>query len=259
MSKILLVTWFKSQNYGTILQAYSLYKILKDSKICDIEGLYVNNDVSLLNYVSKSKSNSILKKIKNNLNVNKSFDKVKNKVSKHFFKDDIKVRKLKNDNFIKKYINLYPNECISKERLNKLEKFDYYFTGSDQIWNPNFLDDAYLLKWTQNGIKIAYSSCICVDNIPEDRIEDYKCLKDFSTIMIRDNNNSKKQLGNLLNKKIDTVVDPVLLIGKNVIKDYENVKNKNIEPYVFSYFLGNDFDSRKYFKKFANKNKIKAK
>ena len=57
--KALLVTWFRDVNYGTVLQAYSLFRILEDSSICNIDGDKVSFDVSLLNYKVQFPNNSV--------------------------------------------------------------------------------------------------------------------------------------------------------------------------------------------------------
>lgn len=253
--KALLITWYRDVNYGTELQAYSLFKILEDSSICKIDGEKVNFDVSLLNYKvqfpnNTIKQNNIIKKIKN------KYKNGKLKLVKRFYANNMRKKEDIVNNFIKRNFKLFPSKEIKKEDLEKINTdFDVYVSGSDQIWNPKLLDTTYLLNWVKQKRKIAYASCISTSKIPEDSIDKYKCISTFEKVMIRDNNESKKQLEKIINKPVYTVVDPVILLGKNIIK--EDYKQKNGEKFILSYLLSNDISSRKKALKMSNKNNIK--
>ena len=57
--------------------------------------------------------------------------------------------------------------------LQEFDKYDYYFVGSDQIWNPIYggLSDLDLLTFTQKK-KIAISASFGIEEIPLDYTEE---------------------------------------------------------------------------------------
>ncbi len=257
MSKILISTWFGGPNYGTTLQAYALYKILEDSSICGLGNVYTKNEVALLNYEVEINKGNFFEQLKKNNSFSSVLKKIKNRCVRFFLKKGITHKQTMIDNFVKNYLSLYPKTGICKKDLNKINNFDIYVTGSDQIWHPKSLDTTYLLDWIENKKKISYASCVCVDQIPNDKLTMYEYLKDFTKIMIRDNNSSKIQLEMFLNKKITTVVDPVLLLGKNIIENFNEKVDNNCD-FILSYILSDNLRSRKEFLKFGKYNKIKC-
>ena len=124
------------------------------------------------------------------------------------------------------------------------EKYDYFLTGSDQIWNPFFLDTFYLLDFVQDDKKkIAYSSSIAVNTIPLKLQPIYtQYLSRFKAICCRENTGSSL-LSSLIHKEVKTVLDPVLLLDKDKwikLGQKASLKNKVLtsENYIFCYFIG---------------------
>ena len=118
---------------------------------------------------------------------------------------------------------------------------DIYLAGSDQIWNPYIIKEAFLLTFVKdNKRKISYASSIGVDKIPDCRKKLYKrALSQFYKIGVREKS-AQKALSELLGKEIINVLDPVYLLEK---KDWENLilekspisMNNN---YILCYFVG---------------------
>lgn len=118
--------------------------------------------------------------------------------------------------------------------------FNTYICGSDQIWNPNQVTDAFLLDFVKKGAnKIAYAPSMGV--LP--RKEDYSDKKinlissfDFLSCREYDGMNFLKEI---TGKKCQLVLDPTLLLSKEEWRK----STKNIRPinrYVLCYFLGNE-------------------
>lgn len=252
MKKILLLTWFQNNNFGTLLQATSMLNILNS---------YNDVECKIMNYNPRPLKK--VKTLKNYLKIDLYMMKIRqlynNWYSKKYSKQLFEQTETFNE-YIKKNIDLYPNKTISnKEELVALnDKFDIFLCGSDQIWNPDSLDVTYLLKWVASDKnKSSYGSSLSSTPIPEKYYELYKeSLGGFKNISIRDKK-VKKQLEDILNRKVKTVVDPVMLLGRNDLlkKCTENFKIEN--GYCFSYFLGIDTKLRKIFLDYCNRNNLK--
>lgn len=252
MKKILLLTWFQNNNFGTLLQATSMLNILNS---------YNDVECKIMNYNPRPLKK--VKTLKNYLKIDLYMMKIRqlynNWYSKKYSKQLFEQTETFNE-YIKKNIDLYPNKTISnKEELVALnDKFDIFLCGSDQIWNPDSLDVTYLLKWVASDKnKSSYGSSLSSTPIPEKYYELYKeSLGRFKNISIRDKK-VKKQLEDILNRKVKTVVDPVMLLGRNDLlkKCTENFKIEN--GYCFSYFLGIDTKLRKIFLDYCNRNNLK--
>ena len=138
--------------------------------------------------------------------------------------------------------------------------YDAVVLGSDQIWNPNSLDENYLLRWVnEDNKKISYGSSLSSSIIPEYYYQLYKkALSSFYKISTRDKK-CVEQLEKIIGKQVTTVVDPVILLGRENIENRMTNIDKSEEEYCLSYFLGRNYDTRSVFKKFCLLNNIEMK
>ena len=126
--------------------------------------------------------------------------------------------------------------------------FDYYITGSDQVWNPNWAaNDELLLKNVEKGHKISYSASFGVKNLTENQKNKFKNeLKTFKAISVREE--TGKEIINKLdiNKKVSVLIDPTMLL---TAEEWEKVikqpKNSPKKKFILNYFLGEMSQSRK--------------
>lgn len=257
--KVLLLTWYGNNNYGTSLQAYSLKTIIENPEITNLDiskNINFNAECEILPHtpnrmkkrfhkIRKLFELKVYKEKWNQLQDKKIYNKKKNlflkreKLFKNFTKNNFKFASNKN--------------IQTEEQLNRIQKkYDIFISGSDQIWNPEALDPTYLLKWVENGKKkFSYGSSLSVKTIPREYFNIYKnALVSFESISIRDSA-CREQLSKIIGKKVTTVVDPVILIGAAALrKNIKTIENKN---YEFCYFLGNNENHRKCAINFAKK------
>lgn len=242
MKRIGVFTWFNVQNYGTALQAFALYTFLAKK-----------NEVYLVDYFNTKKISKLSYRIK--------------LCVKYFLAPVLKIRDcFLSGNFIKGakisrcYRNIKIYRCSSTKRISGLEKFDILLTGSDQIWNPYYLEDFYLLGFSKNKNKISYSSSIGVQTIPYEKKDIYKnCLSNFSHIAVREKS-AEFVLKTLLNRNdICTVLDPVYLLSKNEWTEFykrgisRKIRNSAEKSgYIFCYFIGNRSEYKNYVEKIAD-------
>ena len=121
-----------------------------------------------------------------------------------------------------------------------------FITGSDQIWNPGYFQNSYMLDYVrENDIrKISYSSSLGVSTIDNRVKKKYrKLLKSYSAISVRE-----KSAADLLQEispvKVEVVVDPTMLLEK---KEWDIFSEQAIvapawnanQNYILCYFVGN--------------------
>lgn len=250
--KIGLVTWYDSYNYGTCLQCYALGKYL-ENKGYDI---YVIENAKY--YYGIKHPIDTLKKIINK--TNKSLKKTNKQVEiSSELKRQFKVRRDKNHRFAYEENNIF--YINSKKDYNKmLRLFDVFITGSDQIWNPYFVSPTMLLAFTKRKHKkVAYASSIGVSEIPSNLIKTYKkYLSRFNYIGVREKT-AKELIKSLINKDVETVVDPTFLLDGNYWNNFAKMHNEMIphDKYIFCYFIGSSTMWYDDIKKFVNINNMK--
>ena len=144
--KIGIVTINDDNNYGNRLQNYAVQEIIKKAgDVC-----YTLKNIPQLN----GKDKMLLKFIK--YIIRNSIKKEKNVKRLNAF-----LKFNKNINFTNNYITPY---------TKKYKKYDYFITGSDQVWNPNFarLRDIDLLSFAKPEQRIAFSASFAIAQLPEE-------------------------------------------------------------------------------------------
>lgn len=148
-----------------------------------------------------------------------------------------------------KYIptkHYYGNERLS-EKLN--EKYDFFFAGSDQIWNYHFSFRKfynYFLRFADNRKKIAISGSFGVEEIPvEWRNEYIDGLSKFSYISVREDA-GQAIVKELLGKDVPVLIDPVMMLSS---EEWLQVSKKPrvdcSRPYILKYYLGDEAEEDK--------------
>lgn len=137
------------------------------------------------------------------------------------------------------------DELNSKEDVSKIiNKYDCVVCGSDQIWNMSSFDfdDTYMLPFdSYEGRKCSYSASFGgdVSIIYDNKEKVISKLSDFDYISVREIG-AQQKLSRLLNKNIERMPDPTLLLSDSIWKqlaDKENAGN-DIGDYIFFYSLG---------------------
>ena len=229
--KVLIITWMKYNNYGTVLQAYALQKKIKllgyDAKTLDDHG--VGFDLLDKKITKPERIFKLCTKL-----IKYPFN-LKNKKNVLIEKDDINVfDKFKND-----YIDIEYN-LDDKRYLNN--HYQAFVAGSDQIWSPlkTIFSKHYYLDFvdSQNS-KISYApstgQSLCSDEM-KSLIK--PLLSDFEYISVREEQ-GKKILSELTEKEVNVVLDPTLLLTND---EWDKITSKKIikEKYIFTYFLSDN-------------------
>ncbi len=226
MKRIGILTFHKSINYGSVLQAWSLCQTLKDY------------DVEVIDYEPKEYKKiyglfSASRGLKYNINRLFNFTAIKNQ-AKLF------------ESFRNSYLKLsasYKSENISS---NIFEKYDAVVTGSDQIWNiqTSDADDIFFLPYSISAKKIAYACSINDTNFKEKRCDDNlkERILNYDFISIREKSGVDKVSQFIdYKKKVYTMLDPTLLNTKEMFEEITSVRLIK-EPYIFLYIMGAGVD-----------------
>lgn len=204
-----ILTFHYADNYGAVLQAYALRKVINSFPNCHAE---------IINYVPKGYVYSASP-------------------------DDVVKKRIKRE----KFNTFLSKHCgISTPMLHSVtgKSKDLYVVGSDQIWNMDLPEAAtdyeYLLPNLDDSAKrIAYSASIGMNIEKIDKVLFGKYLPKFDHISLREKN-YVEIISELSGKKCEYTLDPTLLLKK---EDYESLIEKPDtadEPYVlyFWYDMG---------------------
>ncbi len=157
--------------------------------------------------------------------------------------------------FAKEYLNvakdaLSPNNC-DKEWC----KADYYFCGSDQVWNPTYpmTTDLSFLSFAPGEKAFSLSASFGVSSIPEGKKNDYtKWLSHLNKISVREERGAEI-VKELTGKDAQVLVDPTMMLTSSEwLKIAKKPKCNLPQKYVLTYFLGFvDRKTRNYIKQQA--------
>lgn len=220
MKKVGIVT-INNSNYGNRLQNYALQEIL--AKL-GVKPITIKN-IGLMNKKT-GKFNYFLRNIKHIYKKNDFLDKKERE--KYFIEFN------KNINFSRTTFNWF--------RLKKFKDFDYFITGSDQVWNPNFgrLTDFDLLTFVEPKKRISFSASFGVSKIPakyQDKLR--KALRYYKAISVREIT-GKEIIKNIVGRNDVTVLlDPTMLLDAEA---WDKVSKKpcqlKTDKFILNYFLG---------------------
>lgn len=226
-----IISLYGNSNYGNKLQNYAVQEILRREGIDSVNIINVpclnnkNRDISaVLKFYLKGIVQSIIKG-----------DRIKDCVDPN----DPKQRKENFLRFNEQIVN--SKHFFSFNRLSEFKDYDYYFVGSDQIWNPQYggLSDLDLLTFTQKK-KIAISASFGIEKLLsscETKVK--QCLSTFDAISVREEAAKRIVEENTGRTDVEVLIDPTMMLcpedWDRVIKKPKDLTNKR---YVVCYFLG---------------------
>ena len=235
-------------NYGTSLVGYALLKKIMDFG-CEVEVLNYKKKLSLfqkiafvINAVRAGEMKELLVRAKR-----------KRILDAHpSYAAGIKIREEVVEAYKAKKIIPFFRDYIGYSALHEGSKnYDAVVVGSDQVWTPMSLPNKYYnLLFVDDCIrKVAYASSFGVSVIPGFQKKATGAYLDrFYRIGVREQK-GKEIVETLSHQEAMVVADPTLLLNAKEWEDeiYQDAKNGfevPNEPYIFSYFLGTNPESR---------------
>lgn len=137
------------------------------------------------------------------------------------------------------------------ELVQLTQKYDYVFTGSDQVWNPEYADKVFYLGEIPAEKRCAYAASFGKDRLQEGVLTEntLEALKNYRFISVREDS-AVQVLAQHGVPNVKMMCDPTLLLEK---QQWENsitqIKRITNDKYVFVYLLGNSKNLRNDLKK----------
>lgn len=243
-----LMTFHRATNYGAVLQAYALQKVLTDAghdnEFIDYRCQGVENETRI--YVGSNKDTGLL---------NCLIDVLKGIIY-------VPVHLRRNivfSTFRKRHINESRRVYRHKEDLSSAEKeYELLISGSDQVWNLGCTkgDTSYYLDFVSNkSKKNAYSASFGTSSFSILNTFPIAQLESFSRISVREKN-ALKFLRNYGLLEVKHTLDPTLLLDQDSWLDICR-KKRNKDRYILLYLMAETKEIVSFANKFAEKKGIK--
>ncbi len=193
-----IITFHAAHNYGSSLQAYALSNIISQLG-CSCEIINFRTLRQRDQYAPFTKRIGWKYLLKNG-----------------YFLLHYKARKQKYDrfeSFLEDYLVKSKREYTSLQELSDHPpQYDYYVSGSDQIWNtiPVDADDAYFLPFVKEGKRIAYAPSFGQLGMiqREDDLQHY--IKVFDVLSAREKQ-GQEILFRMTGREVPVLPDPTML------------------------------------------------
>lgn len=191
----------------------------------------------------------------------KIITKLWNGLNKKKFERLREDRRAKFKEFSDKYI-METEFCICNQNIPEdlSHKYDYFVTGSDQVWNPLYIRNSsiYFLVFAPQNKRIAYSPSFGISHIPHIYLDDYKrWLSEMASLSVREEAGADI-IRNLTGRETMVLVDPTFLLTKEkwlgISKESAHKPKRN---YLLTYFLGEQTqDSKNMIKEVSRVNNL---
>lgn len=250
-----------SQNYGGVLQAYALTRVVNDMgyHAYQIDYDATQNDKSKVSgkkaLTLYLKEHSIFQLLQKSMKgtAKRVYAKLYARELHSSFAQRAEVFRMFREEQIQH------SETVNHETVGKLcQDTDQFICGSDQIWKPTVIDDVYTLDFGVRAGKncISYAASLSVKRIDYAQKADYSAwLDQLNCISVREKA-AQELLQGLTKNEIQWVCDPVLLLTKQQWCEVATTP-PSFGKYLFCYFLGDDRKHRVWARKYAEKHGLK--
>ena len=243
MKKIGILTFYKTLNYGALLQMYALYTWLTNN----------NYECEVIRYQSESITKSELCFLYKDLSIKQ---KIKNILMHNVWKNNFN----KFNNFVKNNI-IMSDLHYDKRNLKKINNYyDKIIVGSDQVWNLELTnqDYTYFLDFCDKSVKrLSYSASFGFEQLPnkyKNKVKDL--LAKFDFLNVREESGKKIIYELLPSNKVATTIDPTLLLTKSEWLHLVN-NDRKYKNYILVYLPNKSKETFDSIKKFAKLKKCK--
>lgn len=232
--KIGILTFYYAHNYGAVLQAYALKKVLEDLGQ-DVKLVEYRNQAVDARYDRTLKIRFSIKDMKHPVNL---INKIRQSFSVKYQQPYWETQYDEFEEFIEKF--LVKSKQFSMVDFNE---YDVLITGSDQVWDLSLtggIDNAYFLNIPYKGVRASYAASNKKGYFTS---EEAKCvnkyLHRFDYISTRESSFSE-YIRESMGLNCVTVLDPTLLLKES---DYNEIEYKGTiesEKYILVYSVIED-------------------
>lgn len=248
--KVGILTWFDPTNCGSALQAYSLQRVLHqlgcDVRIIKYIPQWCRGDIMLMPLKTLFPKQIIKRAIKSIFLLFYSHLPLllKNRISPFY-------------SFYNKYCKM-TSACTEESIGEYCKPFSTIITGSDQVWNPNFIDPIFLQNFVSNNVnQISYATSLGGAELSEEQKAIYKKnLSSFRAISVREQEgkHTLKSIG----IESTVLVDPTLLLDANHYRSIANKVSSVKKPFAFCYFLKTDREYKAHIQDYIAEHKLEV-
>ena len=253
MKKIGMLTFYSEYNYGAMLQAYALQTKIKELG-------YSAEFIRFFDrkFKEEKPTNAICRAKK----ILKNLKSVEFSIKKYIINRHIGECKYSLfDDFVERYISTSRNAYYSLEDLKKADnEYDAFVTGSDMVWSDIGQNlDAYFLTFASEGKRISYAPSLTGrENETVEQREQYKNWINRIDFLSCREKYGVNYISNITGRKAKQVVDPTLLIEKEVWKEKFHIEKRHGQPYILCYmFRGIKKAMLKKIKYYAEENNLR--
>ncbi len=251
MKRIGIITYHYFYNYGTMLQAFAIQKIIEKIAECQPEII----DYRFTEIIKYTFLHRFMVRVKRMSYYLTHFKEV---ATKHAYRDELLKKNKLFDDFFRQHFNISSDTYYYKEELGKKPPiYDVYVTGSDQTWSPKIgFNPALFLDFAPaDALKVSYAPSVGVTAFKEEEAKYLKeQLEKYNYISCRETIGTEL-LKEITGKTVETVLDPTLVLKADDWRQLSKDSKINLNtPYILCYFLGD----RQYYRDFVNQLSIQT-
>lgn len=226
--KVAIITLFANNNFGNKFQNYAA-QILFES---------LNYDVRTITYADCPTPNILIKKIIHRILTFTDFEKKCNNLKKRN-----EQRQEYIFDFSKKYIRIAPMVSYKHLPADFAQQYDYFVTGSDQVWhcwkNDRHELEYFFLMFAAPSQRLTIAPSFGFDEFPKKYIKTYKKgLEGFEYLSVREERGAEL-IKELTGKDATVLLDPTMLIDTSEwLKILRKPSQYIDDKYIFVYALG---------------------
>ena len=248
--KVGILTWHDPSNCGSTLQAYALHEYLCNQGI----------DAVIINYIPQWCRGDCMQMPWNTLSLKRKIKRIVKGIPIvcYNYLPECLLRRINPffpfyNHFCKMTV-----ACTENTIAEVCKSFTTIISGSDQIWNPNFLDPIFLQNFaSEHTNKISYAASLGGKNLPEELVPLYKKhLLSFHAISVRENEG--RDLLNSIGISSEVHVDPTLLLDAKYYRSISKPVSHIKKPFAFCYFLPTDREYKSQVQQYVQEHNLHA-
>lgn len=232
MKKIAIITLYDDTNFGNKIQNYAVQTYFKRMSY----GVY-----TIPYYEQLHIPLTPIRIAKKAVHLALFFTEYEKKRNERILKND--KRRSYISEFSKQYIQTATMVRYRKLPKDLSKEYDYFVTGSDQVWhcwrNDRLELEYFLLVFTEPEQRLTIAPSFGFDKFPEKHIETYKKgLEGFEYISVREERGAEL-IKELTGKEATVLLDPTMLIDTSEwLKILKKPSQYVDDKYIFVYTLG---------------------
>lgn len=241
MKKIGIMTFHRSHNNGSMLQALALQNIISEKYNCCAEIIDFSNYAQQNMYSPIPKPKNIKQVIKAIIWLT-NYKQMKRQYCAY-------------DKFAQKYFNFSDKKYNTSAELKMAEsEYDAFIAGSDQVWNIKCMDadDAYYLDFVSDKPRYSYAVSFGAHNpfvLDDNNQLHTKYVDKFRKVSVREKN-ARKWIEQATGRLVPICLDPTMLYDK---AEWEKIVDIGNEPiikgkYIFYYCFSITEEVQKFLK-----------